>query len=130
MNDPFAATTALWPEAAQDRFRHLRAVILNAAAGMDAGEIAESLKWGEPAWRPKRLRQGSTLRAAWQVNSPRTLALFVDCKTTLAATMRDIYPDVFTYENNRALRFDLDAPVPADAVDHLARLTFAYHLKR
>ncbi|UWR27706.1 hypothetical protein K3757_07155 [Sulfitobacter sp. S223] len=130
MADPFAATLSLWPAPARAAFTDMRAVILAAAAGSGAGPLTESLKWGQPAWRPIRPRQGSTLRLMWQDNAPQTLALFVDCKTTLSATMQEIYPTEFQYETNRALRLALDRPLPLQAIDHLARLTFSYHLKR
>lgn len=107
----------------------MRALILSAAQDAEVGPIEESLKWGQPAWRPKRPRQGSTLRLSWQDNAPQTLALFVDCKTTLSATMRDIYPLEFEYESNRALRLQIGVPLPTQAIDHLARLTFTYHRK-
>lgn len=129
MTDPFATTLAQWPADAQARFAHIRTLILRAAQEADIGPLSESLKWGQPAWRPVRPRQGSTVRLMWEAKSPQTLALYVDCKTTLCATMQEIYPADFQYENNRALHFQLDAPLPEQAIDHLARLTFTYHRK-
>ncbi len=130
MDDPFTDTLAAWPSDARAIFAEIRALILIAAKESDAGPIEESLKWGQPAWRPKRPRQGSTLRLDWQVKLPQTLALFVDCKTNLSATMQEIYPSEFQYEANRALRLTLDNPLPRQAIDHLARITFTYHRKR
>lgn len=127
MTHPFTDTLASWPKPAQKQFTEIRALILNAAAEADVGPIEESLKWGQPAWRPKRARTGSTLRLNWQDNSPQSIAIFVDCKTTLSATIREIYPDDFEYESNRALRLRLGAALPVQAIDHLARLTFTYH---
>ena len=129
MSDPFAPVVAQWPPAARSRFAEIRTLILSAAQNADAGPLAESLKWGQPAWRPTRARQGSTLRLMWQDTMPQTIALFVDCKTTLSETMRDIYPSDFQYEKNRGLRMDLTSPLPEQAIDHLARLTFTYHHK-
>ncbi|MEH6644234.1 hypothetical protein [Sulfitobacter sp.] len=130
MTNPFDITLSLWPAPARVAFDEIRAVILNAAHGADARPLTESLKWGQPAWRPVRPRKGSTLRLMWQDNAPQTLALFVDCKTSLSATMQEIYPAEFQYENNRALRLSLERPLPLQAIDHLARLTFSYHRKR
>ncbi|MEH6522153.1 DUF1801 domain-containing protein [Sulfitobacter sp.] len=129
MTHPFSNTTATWPDPAREQFNTMRELILNAAQEADVGPMEESLKWGQPAWRPKRPRQGSTLRLSWQDNAPQALALYVDCKTTLSATMRDIYPLEFEYETNRALRLSIGAPLPKQAIDHLARLTFTYHRK-
>jgi hypothetical protein len=129
MTNPFAATIAFWPPHIRAQFQEIRTLILAAAQGAAVGPISESLKWGQPAWRPKRARQGSTLRLMWQENTPASLALFVDCKTSLSATMEEIYPTEFIYENNRALRLPAGRPLPAQAIDHLARLTFAYQRK-
>lgn len=123
----FLDRISAWPDAAAQRFSELRYLILDAAAAADVGEITESLKWSEPAWRPARPRQGSTLRVSWSPKYPDQIGLFVDCKTTLADTMQDLYPSEFAYEANRALRLSLEIKPPAQAIDHLARLTFTYH---
>jgi uncharacterized membrane protein (UPF0182 family) len=73
--------------------------------------------------------QGSTLRLNWSGKSPRTLVFYVNCKTTLSETMRALYPTEFKYESNRALHLRLHCQWPEQAIDHLARLTFRYHLK-
>lgn len=129
MTDPFAPTTAQWPTAAQTKLAEIRALILDAARRADIGPVTESLKWHQPAWRPVRPRTGSTLRLDWSDKSPQTIALFVDCKTTLAAEMFAAYPDEFTYESNRAMRLDLAAPLPEAAIKHLATVTLTYHRK-
>lgn len=129
MTDVFAQTLSQWPIAAQKQFNEMRALILNAAAEADVGPVEESLKWREPAWRPKRAKQGTTLRLNWHANLPSTIALFVGCQTTLSATMQDIYPADFIYESNRGLRLKLGEPLPEQAIDHLARLAFTYHRK-
>lgn len=130
MSDPFEATIALWPQDARHTFGTIRSLILNAAAQAEAGPLTESLKWGQPAWRPTRRNQGSTLRLMWQPNPAGPLVMYVDCKTTLSRTMQEIYPSEFMYESNRGLRILLDRPLPEHAIDHLARLTFTYHGKR
>ena len=127
---PLLALIAKWSGPAQQGLWACRAIFHDVAGTAGIGHLDESLKWGQPAWRPTRPRQGSTLRANWSEKSPQTLALFVDCKTTLAATMRDIYPSDFVYESNRALHMRLDADLPAQAIDPLARLTFTYPRNR
>ncbi len=129
MTDVFEQTLSTWPIEARAQFNNIRALILDAARGVDSGPVEESLKWREPAWRPKRARQGTTVRLSWSANLPNTIALFVDCKTTLSATMQEIYPTAFHYESNRGLRLKLGEPLPEQAIDHLARLAFTYHRK-
>ncbi len=129
MTHPFSHTISEWPVQARDQFNNIRELILIAAQEADVGPVEENLKWGQPAWRPKRPRQGSTLRLSWQDKTPQALTLYVDCKTTLSATMREIYPLEFEYETNRALRLPIGVLLPLQAIDHLARLTFTYHRK-
>lgn len=129
MLDPFSQTTACWPMEAQTSFARIREVILDAAQNADIGPVTESLKWGQPAWRPERPRTGSTLRLNWSVDQPETIALFVDCKTTISAEMFAAYPDEFSYETNRAMRLQLGAEIPKSAIAHLAQVTFTYHRK-
>lgn len=129
MADIFEHTLTAWPRDARAQFNEMRTLILNAAAAADVGRVEESLKWREPAWRPARPNQGTTLRLCWQAKFPGTIALFVGCKTTLSATMQEIYPTAFQYESNRGLRLVLGEPLPEQAIDHLARLAFTYHRK-
>lgn len=129
MTDIFEKTLATWPAEARTQFTEMRELILKAGQEADVGPIEESLKWREPAWRPKRAKQGTTLRLNWHANLPSTIALFVGCQTTLSATMREIYPTDFHYETNRGLRLKLGDPLPEQAIDHLARMAFTYHRK-
>ena len=111
------------------RFGEIRALIRDVARTLDVGPIEESLKWRQPAWRPTRPRTGSTLRLNWDSGASKSIALFVDCKTTLASEMFAAYPYDFAYESNRALRLALDATPPRDAIRFLAERTFSYHCK-
>lgn len=119
--------TATWPDSAQSCFAQLRGIVHDVAAQADVGPLDESLKWGQPAWRPKRPRTGSTLRIDWSPATPNRLLAFVDCKTDLAAQMDNRYPQQFHNDGRRALGFDLDAPLDRDAVWHLAHITLTYH---
>jgi hypothetical protein len=119
-----------WPENAARMARHCRTLFLEAARAVDAGPLSESLKWGQPAWRPAQARVGSTLRIGWNAETPGQLALFVDCKTDLATRMRAIHPDLAGNDGRRRLALDLAAPVPRRAVSHLAEMTFTYHRTR
>jgi hypothetical protein len=125
--EAFTAAIADWPDAARARFRQLRALILESCSDI---VLTETLKWGEPAWLPAKRGLGSTLRVAWKPAFPDEIALFVHCGTTIAATMRDIHPDSFTFDGNRALRVPLEGPLPEDAIRHLAALTLRYHVTR
>jgi hypothetical protein len=108
----------------------LRDVVLDtAAAHPGVGEIEESLKWGEPAYRPIRARTGTTVRLGVSPKSPDACAIFVNCKATLLATYRDLYPDSFAFEGDRALIVPAGGLLPVEAVGHCVTLALTYHLK-
>ena len=124
-----ATAVAHWPEPAQLAFLHIRRIVLIAARDLPDLSLIETLKWGQPSWLPDRPRQGATLRAAWQAKRPDDIGLFVNCNTTLAETMRALYPADFSYEGRRGLYVALAAPLPEQAIAHCAVLTLTYHRK-
>lgn len=108
----------------------LRDIVLETAAAHPAvGEIEESLKWGEPAYRPRRARTGTTVRLGVSPKSPHACAIFVNCKTSLLSTYRELYPEVFAFEGERAVIVPASGILPADAVGHCVSLALTYHLK-
>ena len=104
-----------------------RVLFHEVAAHADVGALDETLKWGQPSWRPSKPRTGSTLRMDWTPKFPDRLSLFVDCKTDLAARMQDMYPGLPANDGQRHLAVDLNAPLPKQAIRHLADMTFTYH---
>lgn len=116
-----------WPAPAIEMAEACRALFADVAREADVGPLEESLKWGQPAWRPLTPRMGSTLRMDWDAGQPGQLALFVDCKTDLAARMRDLYPELPGNDGQRKIVIDLAAPLPEQALAHLAEMTFGYH---
>ncbi|MGJ8625409.1 MAG: hypothetical protein ACSHXB_00505 [Sulfitobacter sp.] len=124
---PLRARISDWPEAAQHAILHCRTMFHDIATKADVGALDEALKWGQPSWRPVKPRTGSTLRMDWNPKFPNQMSLFVDCKTDLAARMQDLYPDLPANDGQRHLAISLDAPLPEQALAHLADMTFTYH---
>lgn len=121
-------TIAPWPASVQSHFHTIRATILSAAADTPVvGPITETLKWGQPSWLTEVSRSGTTIRVAWSDRRPDQIGIYVHCQTTLVATMRDLYPDAFTFEGNRALLSPLSAPLPSEPLDHFIRMAQSYH---
>ena len=120
-------TFALWPDAAQSHALAIRTTCWQVADAARTGALTESLKWGQPAWRPVKPRMGSTLRLSWNATTPHRLDLFVDCKTDLAARITARCPDAFDSDGRRRLSVATDLPLPMDALRQLAQLTFTYH---
>ncbi|MDZ4368053.1 MAG: DUF1801 domain-containing protein [Afipia sp.] len=116
------------PELLRPPMLRLRQTILAvAAANPDIGPLTETLKWGEPAWLPKRPRTGTTVRAGALKGSSTHYALYVHCQTSLIETFRRHYPEQFSYEGNRALVFAAGSEPPAEPLAHCIALALAYH---
>lgn len=127
INPPLLAHIANWSPAARTSLWDFRKLFHEVAHRADVGHLDEALKWQQPAWRPTKPRTGSTLRMHWKADVPDLLSLYVDCKTDLASRMRDIYPDLPVNDGQRHIALDLTAPLPLQAVSHLAEMTFTYH---
>lgn len=129
-NTPLTALIATWSAPARDALLTSRRLFHQISEDRGLGPLDEALKWGQPAWRPVKPRTGSTLRLDWSDTHPKHLAVYVDCKTDLAARMHDLYPDLAENDLRRRMSFALDAPFPEQALSHLADMTFAYHLNK
>ena len=109
----------------------LRALILkDASEAAGIGDVVETLKWGQPSYLPKRPRTGSTVRIDILRDDPEHYAMFFHCQTNLVATFRDIYPDEFDFQGNRALLLRHGDKIPGEAVRHCAALALTYHVDR
>lgn len=117
-----------YPPKVKRKMLALRELLLRtAAATPGVGEIDESLKWGEPAYRPKN-QIGSTIRMDWKAKAPATYAMYFHCQTNLIETFRRMFPRDFTFSGNRAIVFQLDdeAP-PQDALAVCIAAALTYH---
>jgi len=125
---PVKAAFDAFPEPARDTLLNIRSLIFQTAASNPAvGTLTETLKWGEPAYLTEETKSGSTIRLGHKGGNG---ILFLNCKTTLVDTMRDIYPDTFTYQGTRAVHFRLDLPLPNDALAHCIEMALTYHLTK
>ncbi len=113
-----------WPDRAAECAHSVRSIFVQTAKDIGVNSLEESLKWGEPAWRPKK--GGITLRVAWSTNAPEELGVFVDCKSDLCARMQSDFPRSFRYIAPRVMYIALDETIPEDALTHLAKLAFQY----
>lgn len=117
-----------YPAAVQPVMLALRQLVFETAdetAEVDA--IEETLKWGEPSYLNKA---GSTIRMDWKSGQPDQYAVYFHCKTTLVETFRELYPDTFRFEGNRAIIFGIDDEVPVEALKHCISLALTYHLRK
>ncbi len=86
--------------------------------------LEESLKWGEPSYGAKG---GSAVRFDWKAKHPDQYAVYFNCQTNLVETFREVYPDLFTFEGNRAMVFQNTAEVSWPAFRHCVAMSLQYH---
>jgi len=119
-----------YPQEMRYALKDLRATILDVAAAVRAvGRIEESLKWGQPAYRPVSPRTGTTVRIGPMPNSDIEYALFFHCQTSLASDFETLYPGVFRIVDNRALVFSLGDVLPDLPLRHCIGIALTYHLR-
>jgi len=117
-----------YPQELREALRDLRSLVLDTAAAMPSiGAVEESLKWGQPAYRPKALRTGTTVRLGPIKAARADYALFVHCQTSLIADFKELYPKRLRYEGKRAILFSIGEAVPVEPLKHCVALAFTYY---
>jgi Domain of unknown function (DU1801) len=126
-NSEVAAAFASYSSSIRPALLKVRDLIFAVSAECDVGQIVETLKWGQPAYRPARPRTGTTVRVdAYRGGSDR-FAVYFHCQTNLVSTFRELYPDQLTFEGNRAVIFAADNIVPVETLKHCLARAFTYH---
>ena len=116
--------------AVRKRLYELRDLILTTAAATDGvGELVETTKWGEPAYLPKKARVGTTVRIAPRRDSDDDINLLLHCQTTLVDSFRELYPQTFRFDGNRAVVLPSKGKLPEKALRHCIAMALTYHLK-
>ena len=96
----------------------------------DAGQLEESLKWGQPSYQTVRPKSGTPIRLGWSDKTALECSLFFHCQTNLIATFRDLYPDTFHYDGNRQLSFSAARPMSVEPLKHCMALAMTYHHRK
>ncbi len=114
-----------YPDFVRPTMLMLRQLILDAATETEGvGSVEETLKWGEPSYL---VSGGSTVRIDWKPRSPDHCAMYFNCQSKLVDTFKELYGDLFRYEGNRAVLFDLNAQIPVLEMKHCLALSLRYH---
>ena len=130
-NSAVAEVFEAYPAGIRRRMLELRELIFRtAAATPGAGELEETLKWGEPAYLTSQTRAGSTVRIDWKAASPDRCAMYFNCQTDLVDTFRSLFPNDFEFEGRRAIVFRTNAALPTDAVAFCIAAALTYHRRR
>ncbi len=120
---------AAFPGDVADDLLRLRALIFDVAAETDGvGALHETLKWGLPAYLTPETKSGSTIR----LGAPKDGggALYTHCQTTIIRDFRSSFPDAFTYEGNRAVRFSAGHAPAGGPLRLLIKSALTYHLNK
>lgn len=114
-----------YPDSVQKKILALRSLILETANEIEeVPELKETLKWGEPSYVAKH---GSTVRVDWKKKTPDQYAMYFTCTTELVPTFKRIYSDVFEFEGNRAIIFQMDDHVPKAILKRCISAALMYH---
>lgn len=128
-SDPaVAAAFDAFPASARAGLLEMRDLIFDVAAETEGvGALQETLKWGQPAYLTPETKSGSTIR----LGAPKDggLALYAHCQTTIISDFRGLFPDEFTYEGNRAVRFAEGDDLKPRALSLLIKSALTYHVK-
>lgn len=130
-NPDVKATFESYPQDIRLPLEELRDTIFEVAAALTGiGPIEESLKWGQPAYRPVRPRVGTTLRVGpVETETGPGYGLFVPCQTSLIADFRKLYRDSIRHSGNRALVFSVGEIPPPAPLQHFIAMALTYHMR-
>jgi len=114
-----------YPKGIKQKMNYLRDLVLETASEIEGiDEIEETLKWGEPSYIAKK---GSTIRMDWKTKKPNQYAMYFNCNTSLVETFKAVYGDLFKYEKNRAILFDLEDEIPQKELKACIEMALKYH---
>jgi len=124
-NPEFENVFKNYPLPVREKLLNLRSIIIETAKETEAiAEIEETLKWGEPSFLVKK---GSTIRIDWKVKFPEQYAIYFKCTSMLVSTFKNMFGDLFTYEGNRAIIFQLDDQIPNPELKKCIKAALTYH---
>ncbi len=113
-------------DAASQTLHLLRDLVFEvAASNPDIGVVEETLKWGQPSYLTPQTKSGSTLRLA--TDKQGKPAIYINCQTTLADQVRNLYPDQFEIQKNRQVQPLLPVHEMDAAIRHVIALVLTYH---
>ena len=114
-----------YPTPIPEKLKQLRQLIVEVASELDSvSELEETLKWGEPSYLAKK---GSTIRIDWKKKKPDQYAIYFKCTSKLVTTFKEVYPDTFTYEGQRAIVFSMTDTIPVPELKQCISKALTYH---
>ncbi len=124
-NPEFETKLESYPDFVRDNLKYLRELVIETAEETpEITELEETLKWSEPSFLTKT---GSTLRMDWKKKTPNQYQMYFKCTSRLVEAFKLVFGDLFEYENNRAIIFQLDQEIPATELKKCIKATLMYH---
>ena len=132
ISDPHVARVFnRYPKKMKQKLMKLRQLIFDVAAKTkDVGQLEETLKWGEPAYLTSESKSGSLIRIDVKKSDPSKYAMYFHCQTNLVDSFRTLFPDVLSYEKNRAIVFEENERVPVNELRTCISMALTYHLTK
>jgi hypothetical protein len=125
-----AALFAAYPPALREKLMALRELIFDVAARTSGvGPLTETLKWGQPSYLTEESGSGSTVRLD-RLKKQDGYALYFHCQSGLVGQFRDLYPETFRFEGERAILFADGGRLPAKALRHCVALALTHHARK
>lgn len=131
MNESVKQKFRSYPDHIRPQMEQLRKLIYETAENTEgAGELEETLKWGEPAYLTSKPKSGTTIRIDWKERNPDQLAMYVNCSTTLVSDYRSLFANELQFEGNRAILFPAGKPLPEKQLTICIQMALRYHLDK
>lgn len=127
-----AAVFASYADDVRSELLSLRQLIFDTAAETaGVGAIEETLKWGQPSYLTSETRSGSTVRIApTGSNSTHDYAMYFICHTNLIERFKLLFGDVFRYDAERGLLFEVGESIPEAELQECVAMALTYHLDK
>lgn len=114
-----------YPDFVRKKMLDLRRLIIETAGEIETiTNLEETLKWGEPSYLVKK---GSTIRIDWKEKKPDQYAIYFKCTSKLVPSFKEKYSDLFKFEGNRAIVFQMDDKIPEMALKNCIGAGLTYH---
>lgn len=114
-----------YPDFVRDKMQFLRELVIETAEETEGIKvIEETLKWNEPSFLTKN---GSTLRMDWKAKTPNQYQMYFKCTSRLVETFKKVFGDLFEYEKNRAIIFQIEQEIPVVELKKCIKATLTYH---
>ena len=114
-----------YEEPVKTKLLDLRELIIETAESIpEISVLEETLKWGEPSYLTKI---GSTIRINSKKSIPGKYAMYFQCTSKLIPTFKIFYKNIFTFEGNRAIVFDVNKEIAVSELSKCIACGLTYH---